>query len=289
MDTRPSTLLRIAQPLRSLVQRFTYLGLVVAAFGLMLIGKIDAVIVDRVRAEVINGTAPILDALSRPIQTVHEFIDTASAAIDMRAENERLREENARLLQWQTVARKLQSDNMALSKLLQVVPETPATYMSARVIASARGTYGNSVVLNAGSTHGVRKGQAVLGEAGFVGRIADVSSRASRVLLLTDVSSRIPVVLESSRARALLVGGNVSRPRLVFVTPGTRISTSERVVTSGDGSAFPPGLPVGVVASVTDSSIEVQLFADYDRLEYVRIGDFGLDGLVDKHVTGDAR
>lgn len=289
MDTRPSTLLRIAQPLRSLVQRFTYLGLVVAAFGLMLIGKIDAVIVDRVRAEVINGTAPILDALSRPIQTVHEFIDTASAAIDMRSENERLREENARLLQWQTVARKLQSDNMALSKLLQVVPETPATYMSARVIASARGTYGNSVVLNAGSTHGVRKGQAVLGEAGFVGRIADVSSRASRVLLLTDVSSRIPVVLESSRARALLVGGNVSRPRLVFVTPGTRISTSERVVTSGDGSAFPPGLPVGVVASVTDSSIEVQLFADYDRLEYVRIGDFGLDGLVDKHVTGDAR
>lgn len=289
MDTRPSTLLRIAQPLRSLVQRFTYLGLVVAAFGLMLIGKIDTVIVDRVRAEVINGTAPILDALSRPIQTVHEFINTASAAIDMRAENERLREENARLLQWQMVARKLQADNIALSKLLQVVPETPATYMSARVIASARGTYGNSIVLNAGSAQGVRKGQAVLGEAGFVGRIADVSSRASRVLLLTDVSSRIPVVLESSRARALLVGGNVNRPRLVFVTPGTRISPSERVVTSGDGSAFPPGLPVGVVASVTDSSIEVQLFADYDRLEYVRIGDFGLDGLVDKHVTGDAR
>lgn len=284
MDQRPSTILRIAQPLKSLVQRFTYLGLVVAAFGLMLIGKIDAVIVDKVRAEVINATAPILGALSRPIQTVNDLVNGANAAIDMRAENERLREENARLLQWQTVARKLQADNTALSKLLQVVPEPQATYMSARVIATARGTYGNSMVLNAGSVHGVRKGQAVLSESGFVGRIADVSSHASRVLLLTDVSSRVPVMLEGVRARALLVGGNVNRPRLVFVAPGTRVTPSERIVTSGDGGAFPPGLPVGVVASVSDNAIEVQLFADYDRLEYVRIGDFGLDGLVERHL-----
>ncbi len=284
MDQRPSTILRIAQPRKSLVQRFTYLGLIVAAFGLMLVGKIDTVIVDKMRGEVINVAAPILGALSRPIQTMSNMVDGANAAIDMRAENEKLREENARLLQWQTAARKLQADNVALSKLLQVVPEAQASYISARVIASARGTYGNSIVLNAGSTHGVRKGQAVLGDSGFIGRVADVSSHASRVLLLTDVSSRVPVMLESARARALLVGGNVNRPRLVFVTPGTRVTPSERIVTSGDGGAFPPGLPVGVVASVTDSTIEVQLFADYDRLEYVRIGDFGLDGLVDRHL-----
>jgi rod shape-determining protein MreC len=133
-------------------------------------------------------------------------------------------------------------------------------------------------------THGVRKGQAVLGDFGFIGRIVDVSSHASRVLLLTDVSSRVPVILEGTRARALLVGGNVTRPRLTFVTPGTRVSPSERIVTSGDGNAFPPGLPVGVVASVSDSGIEVQLFADYDKLDYVRVADFGLDGLVDRHV-----
>jgi len=284
MDQRPSNILRVTQPLKSLVQRFAYLGLIAAAFGLMLVGKIDAVIVDQVRAEVINAAAPMLGAMSSPVQTVSDLIENAGAVLDMRAENERLREENARLLQWQMAARKLQADNAALSKLLQVVPETPASYISARVIASARGTYSNSIVLNAGAIHGVRKGQAVLGDSGFVGRIADVSSHASRVLLLTDVSSRIPVMLETSRARALMVGGNVNRPRLVFVTPGTRVTPSERIVTSGDGGAFPPGLPIGVVASVTDSTIEVQLFADYDRLEYVRIGDFGLDGLVDRHL-----
>ena len=284
MDPRPSTILRIAQPLKSLVQRFTYLGLVVAAFGLMLIGKIDAVIVDRVRGEVINVVAPILSAASRPIQTVNEVIESVRELTDIHAANERLREENARLMQWQTVARKLQADNVSLAKLLTLVPESPASYISARVIASARGSFGNSIVLNAGSVHGVRKGQAVLGDTGFIGRIADVSSHAARVLLLTDVSSRIPVLLEGARGRALLVGGNVTRPRLMFVTPGIRVSPSERIVTSGDGNAFPPGLPVGVVASVTDSGTEVQLFADYDKLDYVRVADFGLDGLIDQHV-----
>jgi rod shape-determining protein MreC len=282
MDPRPSTILRIAQPLRTLVQRFTYLGLVVAAFGLMLVGKIDAVIVDQVRGEVINVVAPILGAVSRPLQTASGALDLVQDLADIRAENARLREENARLMQWQTVARKLQADNASLSKLLTLVPEAQATYISARVIASARSAFANSIVLNAGAVHGVRKGQAVLGDAGFIGRIADVSSHASRVLLLTDVSSRIPVLLEVSRARALLVGGNVARPRLVFVAPGTRVTASERIVTSGDGNAFPQGLPLGTVASVTDSAIEVQLFVDYDKLEYVRIADFGLDGLVDR-------
>jgi len=287
MDPRPSTILRIAQPLKSLVQRFMYLGLIATAFGLMLIGKLDAVIVERVRAEVVNVAAPMLSALSRPMQTAAEMVETAQNLSDIRAENERLRAENFRLLQWQTVARKLQADNASLAKLLTLVPESQATYISARVIASSNGTFGNSMVLNAGSANGVKPGQAVLGDAGFIGRIAEVSSHSARVLLLGDVSSRIPVILESSRSRGLLAGANVGRPRLLHTLPGTRVSVSERIVTSGDGGAFPPGLPVGVVASVTDSTIEVQPFVDFDKLEFVRIADFGLDGLIERKTSGE--
>jgi rod shape-determining protein MreC len=287
MDPRPSTILRIAQPLKSLVQRFTYLGLIVTAFGLMLVGKLDAVIVERVRAEVVNVAAPLLGALSRPVQTVAEMVDTAESLSDIRAENERLRAENSRLQQWQTVARKLQADNASLAKLLSLAPEAQATYISARVIASSNGTFGNSMVVNAGRVNGVKSGQAVLGDAGFIGRVAEVSSHSARVLLLGDVSSRIPVMLETSRSRALLVGANVGRPRLLHTLPGTRVTASERIVTSGDGGAFPPGLPVGVVANVGDSVIEVQPFVDFDKLEFVRIADFGLDGLIERKTAGE--
>ena len=79
---------------------------------------------------------------------------------------------------------------------------------------------------------------------------------------------------------AVMAGGNLRRPKLIHLPPATRVTPSERVVTSGHGGVFPPGLPVGLVALVSDSGIEVQLFTDYHQLEFVRIADFGLAGLV---------
>jgi len=272
--------LRIAAPLKSIVQRFTYLGLIVLAFGMMLIGKFDAVVADRVRAEVTNAVAPILGALSRPAQTISEGIENISSLTDIRAENLKLRQENTRLMQWQTAARKLYADNEALRSLLGVVAEKRVNFRTARVIAGSGGAFANTIILNAGRSGGVNKGQAVLTEQGFVGRVSQVSNRSSRVILLTDFNSRIPVLIEGSRSRALLVGGNSGYPRLIHLSPGTRAQPSDRIVTSGHGGSFPPGLPIGVVASVSDSGIAVQPFVDFDRLEFVKIADFGLEGLV---------
>ena len=281
-DQRSSSILRIAAPLKSLLQRFTYLGLIGLAFSMMLLGKIDAVLVDRVRAEVTNAVAPILGALSRPAQTVSEGIDNFRSLTNIRAENLALREENLRLLQWQSAARKLYADNSALRALLSAKPEGGARFVTARVIAGSGGAFANTLILNAGASDGIKKGQAVLTDQGFVGRIAQVSSRSSRVILLTDFNSRVPVLVESSRGRALLVGGNTRRPRLIHGEPGARVTPSDRIVTSGHGGAFPPGLPIGVVAAVSDGGVTVQLFADYGRLEYVKVADFGLKGLVAK-------
>lgn len=281
-DQRSSSILRIAAPLKSLVQRFTYLGLIGLAFSMMLLGKIDAVLVDQVRAEVTNAVAPILGALSRPAQTVSDGIDNFRSLTNIHAENRRLREENLRLLQWQSAARKLYADNSALRALLGAKPEGSARFVTARVIAGSGGAFANTLILNAGALDGIKKGQAVLTDQGFVGRIAQVSSRSSRVILLTDFNSRVPVLVESSRGRALLVGGNTRRPRLIHVAPGARVTPSDRIVTSGHGGAFPPGLPIGLVAAVSDGGVTVQLFADYGRLEYVKVADFGLKGLVAK-------
>jgi rod shape-determining protein MreC len=165
---------------------------------------------------------------------------------------------------------------------LSAAPEGGAKFVTARVIAGSGGAFANTLVIDAGSSGGIKKGQAVLTDRGFVGRIAQVSSRSSRVILLTDFNSRVPVLIESSRGRAILVGGNTRRPRLIHVAPGARITPSDRIVTSGHGGAFPPGLPIGVVAAVSDGGVTVQLFADYGRLEFVKVADFGLHGLVGK-------
>ncbi len=284
MEQRPSALLRIAAPLKSLVQRFMYLGLIGAAFGLMLLGKVDAVLVDRVRAEVTDAVAPILEALSRPVATVSKGIQNFQELVVIREENAILKQQNARLMQWQTVARKLQAENVALQNLLGVVHDQSANYVSARVIAGSAGAFSNMLIVNAGTNDGVRKGQAVTSDRGIIGRISEVSNRSARVLLLTDINSRIPVLIENNRTRAIMTGTNTSRTKLIHLPPGARVTPSDRIITSGHGGAFPSGLPVGIVASVSDGGIEVQLFADYAKLEFVRIADFGLNGLVDMSV-----
>ncbi len=281
MEQRPSALLRIAAPLRSLVQRFMYLGLIAAAFGLMLVGKIDAVLIDRMRAEVTNAVSPILTALSQPVATVSEGINTVRDLALIREENIRLAQENANLKQWHLVARKLQAENAALQALLSSVDDRKPRYITARVVAGTLGAFSNSLVINAGAVDNVKKGQAVLSNQGFVGRISIVAKHSARVLLANDINSRVPVIIESTRTRGIMAGSNANRPKLIHLPPNARVTPSERVVTSGHGGVFPPGLPVGVVASVSDSGVEVSLFSNYHKLEFVRIADFGLSGFVD--------
>ena len=280
MERRSSALVRIAAPLKSLVQRFMYLGLILSAFSLMFMGKFDAIAIDKVRIQVTQAISPILGAFSRPVATVSNYVQNIQDLANIKGENNRLIQENIRLLQWQTIARKLQTDNMALRQLLSVVKDNREKYITARVIAGSGGLLSNMLIVNAGKTNGVVKGQTVIGARGVIGRISQVSESSSRVLLLTDINSRVPVFVEGNKTRAIMTGKNTSFASLIHLPQGAKVSVSDRIITSGHGGAFPLGLPVGIVASTSDEGIDIQLFSDFSRLEFVRIVDFGLNNLM---------
>ena len=271
---------RIAVPIKGLIQRFAYVGLVAAAFGLMLLGKADVFVAERIRTQVTDALAPILDVLSRPVATVSDMVDQIRELASLREENAGLREDKVRLLQWQAVARRLEAETKALRALLNFVPGPEASYVTARVIGDTGGAFAHILVLDAGYRTGVRKGQAVVTGDGLIGRVAGVGTRSTRVILITDLNSHIPVLVERTRTRAILAGDNTEVLRLIRLPPGAEVSPGDRVVTSGHGGAFPPGLPVGVVASVSDAGIGVQPFVERSRLEYVRVVDFGLRGIL---------
>ena len=271
---------RVSAPIRSLAHRFAFLGLVIAAFGLMLLSKADVVMMERFRSQVTDTVAPILDVMSRPVATANEVIAEVRALGAVAEENRRLRSDKERLLQWQFVARKLEAENKALRSQLNYLPAPEASYVTARVIADTGGAFAHSMLLNIGVQPGVAKGQAVVTGDGLIGRIAGVGDRATRVLLITDLNSRIPVLIEATRTRAILAGNNTNRLRLIHLPPGASVSPGDRVVTSGHGGAFPVGLPVGVVDGVGDAGISVQPFVTRDRLEYVRVLDYGLKGII---------
>jgi len=267
--------------LRLLAQRFAFVALVLASFLLMLMGKADTLLIERVRSVVQDTAAPVLDVLSRPAAAVAQLVNSVREIARIRADNVRLKEENERLLHWQTVARRLDEENRALHGQLNFVPEPSTAFITARVVGDTGGAFVDSMLVNAGSREGVRNGEAVIAGEAMVGRIVEVGLRFSRVLLLTDISSHLPVMLESSRAKAILTGENSDRPRLNYLSPNAIVQPGDRVVTSGDGGAFPPGLPIGVVSSVQDGVARVEPFVHRYQLEYVAVVDYGLPGIID--------
>jgi rod shape-determining protein MreC len=271
---------RFYTPFSGLTQRFTFLGLVIFAFALILIARIDVAMMERVRIQVTDSVAPIIDIMSRPMAFLNETIVQLSALTTVHERNESLRQDNERLLHWQSVARMLEAENQALRAQLNYKPGPEASYVSARVIADTGGAFAHSVLLNIGYQPGVDKGHAVVTGDGLIGRVEGVGSRATRVLLISDLNSRIPVLIEATRTRAILAGNNSNRPRLIHLAPGATVSPGDRIVTSGHGGVFPVGLPIGLVDAVNEGGISVLPFVPRDRLEYVRILDFGLKGII---------
>lgn len=266
--------------LKTLVQRSAFLFLIALTFALMLIGKADTVLVERARIAITDAVVPILRVLSEPANAVAETISNVRELAAIREQNSDLRDANERLLQWQSIAQKLEAENRSLKALLALAPEPDAQFVSARVVGDTGGTFAQSVLVTAGSSDGVGKGDVVMSGEGLVGRVLQAGARSSRVLLITDINSRIPVVVGEAANRAILVGDNGLRPRLLYVGAKTVVVPGDKVTTSGDAEAFPPGLPVGRVARVQDGVIEVEPYVSRDKLQHVRIADYGLSGIL---------
>ena len=280
MKNSTRTVNRIAAPVKSVTQRFAYLLLILSAIGVLVIGRVDVASMEQVRAQIVDAVAPILDVIGRPVESFNVGVDRIHEIYTVFDANQKLRQERDRLLHWQALARKLETENRALKGLLNFNTGPEPRFIAARVVADTGGAFAHSLILNAGERAGVRKGQAAVTGDGLIGRISGVGSRSSRLLLITDLNSRIPIVIESTRIRAVLAGTNAGRPRMIHLPTGAMVAIGDRVVTSGHGGVFPNGLPVGVVTSVNDGIIEIQPYVNRERIEYVRVLDYGLRGIV---------
>ena len=278
MKTPFRSVTRIATPLKAWFHRFAFLFLLLIASALMIVGKTENAAIERLRAGIDDTIAPVLDFASQPVAAVNRLIAQAQGLAALHAENLALRAENAELLKWRMVARELEAENRALRALTVLTEEPKLDFVSARVVGDSGGAFARSLLINAGVGDQVRKGQAVLSAQGLAGRVIDVGLRAARVLLITDINSRIPVFVGGQRHQAILAGNNSEEPALIYLEPEVDVFPGDAVVTSGQGGVLPPGLPIGVVSRAAGQEAFVQPLTDWQHMEIVRVTRYdGID------------
>ncbi len=241
------------------------------------------------RSSTIDVLTPVLDVLSRPANAVQEISASVHELLFLRSENARLREENVHMIEWQNTVAVLEKENRELRSLLNFKTEPRASYISARVIADTGGAYARGLIITAGKADGVREGMAAMTGEGLIGRVIEAGEWSSRVWLISDLNSRIPVAITETGDRAVLAGDNSAQPKLLFLTRDASVPEGAHVTTSGHGGVFPPNLPIGTLKETSRGNFAVVPSANLGRITYVRLVDFGLEGKVLNHIENKLR
>ena len=231
-------------------------------------------------------------AATQPARASEGFFARLGGMWNAHSRVEELERENQELQAWRELAERLAERNARYEELLRMPDDAFGegadidNSIAAQLVLDSGGPFTRTLVANAGADHGVRVGYIAVNENGLIGRVVSVGARSSRILMLDDYNSRIPVMGEASRVRAVLAGQatrppdlythpfQMQAPRLDFIVGAQSLREGERVVTSGDGGLYPRGIPVGVARSSGDGNWRVALAASQRPIDFVRILPF---------------
>lgn len=261
-------------PLRRLIT----VVLLLILFGLFVVWRIDNPRVEKFRALVIDTFVPNFEWILRPMTSVVKLAQDYRSYEKLLEQNKELRRELQQMKSWKEAALQLEQENARLLDLNQLRLDSKLTHVSGIVIADSGSPFRQSVLLNIGSRDGIQDGWAAMDGLGLVGRISGVGSSTSRVILLTDNASQIPVIVQPSGQRAILMGDNSFAPPVEFIENVDLVRPGDRVVTSGGGGVLPAGLLVGTLAMDPNGRLRARLVADYERLEFLKVlRDYGTE------------
>lgn len=253
------------------LKRLLLATLLLCLFAVFLIWRIDSPRVERFRAQIVDHVVPPMDWAMTPVTGAINLVRDFQSYQRIVEQNKELRRELQQMKAWKEAALQLEQENARLLDLNNVRLDPRLTFVTGVVLADSGSPFRQSVLLNIGARDGIVDGWAAMDGIGLVGRISGVGDRSSRVILLTDSSSRIPVLIQPSGQTAIVAGDNTIAPYIDFLENADRVRPGDRVISSGDGGVFPSGLLVGQVASDPGGRLRVRLAADYERLEFLRV------------------
>ena len=251
-------------------QRFSLFALIIFSIILIYVETIEAKPLDYLRSFIKDTIYRGSVVVSLPSKGFKSVVSTVGNHLNLYNEIIKLKEENAQLQEQIYDPGFLIFENKQLRQLLDEQVTSSANFVSARVMLDKQSPYLNSFIINSGSNKEIKNGMAVLDGKNFVGRIVDVNFFSSRVLLVTDLNSKIPVLVVPSGYHAILSGHGKDEPTLEYLPQNHKVQSGNKVYTSGKEGIFTPGIPIGEVKKNTEKFF-VSLFSDISQIMFVNI------------------
>lgn len=253
------------------IRSITIALLVFFLFFTFILWKIDNPRAERVRMAALDKLIPNFEWILGPLRGLSSVSEGIGSYSTLVKENRELRLKLQKMRNWREAAIRLEEENSQLLDLNNVRVNPSLKYITGLVLSDSGSSFRRSLLLNIGTFDGIKDGWAVVDSSGLVGRIFGVGEKLSRVVLLIDSSSRIPIKIEPSGKKALLVGDNSLRPPIEIVENMEMVRSGDRVVTSGDGKVLPSDVLVGHVIRDADQRLRVKLVANYGRLKFLKV------------------
>lgn len=238
-------------------------------------------IFDGLRTQAISIAAPIIETANKPFIKAKAALDDIRNVLKLREDNARLSTENERLMQWYIHAQTLSAENTALRALVKAQnfpPLSDRPSITATLLNDTSKDFAKSVLIKAGLNNGVHKDAVALSSRGLVGQVIEAADNTARILLITDINARVPVVIEhqGQMIHAIMAGQNNHPPILSHIADQTTRETlstlqGAHIITSGTGGLFPYGLPVGTLNVTENGQLEVTPYIKSGNFLFVHI------------------
>lgn len=263
---------------RIFLQKISVVLFLLLALMLMVLSKMQHPSVLVFKQALLSIVNPIIHVVRLPADGVYFLYTSGRDLIDVKTQNKELKKENEHLKLTKQQNKILRLENHMLSQMLNYTPLEDATFVTAKVIALKNDGFVRMLTVFVGKSHSVKKGQVALHNFNVIGRVDSVNGAYADILLLNDISSKIPVMIERTQTRGILSGNNTGTLDLLYPSSDSNepLMIGDIVATSGIGGIFPSGLTVGRIASVDSHEIKVEAAQNLDALEFIYIVDYHL-------------
>ena len=264
---------------KSQIRLFLPLGLLLISVALIMLGQFDSPYLNQFQMTVQETVAPIVRGVSAPIRWSKTAWTACGNFVQTYHQNQKLRAENEGLKNWRNLAWQLERDQRGLKEALNYIPPQSASFVTGNVLTDNGGRFVRSLIVGVGTAGGVSKGDVAMTSAGVLGRVVAVGENVSRLMLLTDYASRVPVSVGENRVPAILSGDGSDYPKIIALPENKTVSAGDVVLSSGQVGVFPAGLGIGIVEVVETGDIKVRLFEETIP-DFVRLVNFGLNDVL---------